>query len=41
MNAAGCLFQFSSDKAQKLLLDDLRAFLKENETNQVLLNDRK
>jgi len=28
MNAAGCLFQFSSDKAQNVLLEDLRAFLK-------------
>jgi len=28
MNAAGCLFQFSSDRAQKVLLEDLRAFLK-------------
>ncbi|TLU84825.1 MAG: bifunctional oligoribonuclease/PAP phosphatase NrnA [Chlorobium sp.] len=28
MNAAGCLFQFSSDKAQKVLLEDLRLFLK-------------
>jgi len=28
MNAAGCLFQFSSDKAQMVLLEDLRLFLK-------------
>lgn len=28
MNAAGCLFPFSSDKAQKVLLEDLRQFLK-------------
>ncbi|TLU51925.1 MAG: bifunctional oligoribonuclease/PAP phosphatase NrnA [Chlorobium sp.] len=28
MNAAGCLFQFSSDRAQKVLLDDVREFLK-------------
>jgi phosphoesterase RecJ-like protein len=28
MNAAGCLFQFSSDRAQKMLLDDVREFLK-------------
>ncbi|MEI6638538.1 MAG: bifunctional oligoribonuclease/PAP phosphatase NrnA [Chlorobium sp.] len=28
-NAAGCLFQFSSDKAQKILLEDLRLFLKQ------------
>jgi bifunctional oligoribonuclease and PAP phosphatase NrnA len=28
MNAAGCLFQFSSDKAQQVLLEDLRLFLK-------------
>ncbi|MEI8032564.1 MAG: bifunctional oligoribonuclease/PAP phosphatase NrnA [Chlorobiaceae bacterium] len=32
MNAAGCLFQFSSDKAQKLLLEDVRIFLKESVT---------
>jgi phosphoesterase RecJ-like protein len=38
MNAAGCLFQFSSDKAQKVLLEDLRSFLRENETNKELLN---
>ncbi len=31
MNAAGCLFQFSSDKAQKVLLDDLRMFLKDHQ----------
>jgi bifunctional oligoribonuclease and PAP phosphatase NrnA len=30
MNAAGCLFQFSSDKAQMVLLEDLRLFLKNN-----------
>ncbi len=30
MNAAGCLFQFSSDKAQQVLLEDLRMFLKKN-----------
>ena len=29
MNAAGCLFQFSSDKAQMVLLEDLRLFLKD------------
>ncbi len=29
MNAAGCLFQFASDKARKVLLDDVRLFLKE------------
>ncbi len=28
MNAAGCLFQFSSDKAQQVLLEDLRLFMK-------------
>jgi phosphoesterase RecJ-like protein len=28
MNASGCLFQFSSDKAQQVLLEDLRLFLK-------------
>ncbi|MEI8102048.1 MAG: bifunctional oligoribonuclease/PAP phosphatase NrnA [Chlorobium sp.] len=28
MNAAGCLFHFSSDKAQKVLLEDVRLFLK-------------
>lgn len=28
MNAAGCLFHFSSDKARKVLLDDVRLFLK-------------
>ncbi|MEI7695233.1 MAG: DHH family phosphoesterase [Chlorobium sp.] len=28
MNAAGCLFQLSSDKAQKVLLEDVRLFLK-------------
>ena len=39
MNAAGCLFQFSSDKAQKVLLEDLRSFLREHkETNKELLN---
>ncbi len=31
MNAAGCLFQFSSDKAQKVLLEDLRQFLKNHQ----------
>ncbi len=30
MNAAGCLFQFSSDKAQMVLLEDLRLFLKQS-----------
>ena len=30
MNAAGCLFQFSSDKAQNVLLEDLRAFLRQS-----------
>ena len=30
MNAAGCLFKFSSDKAQNILLEDLRAFLRDN-----------
>ena len=30
MNAAGCLFKFSSDKAQNVLLEDLRAFLRDN-----------
>jgi phosphoesterase RecJ-like protein len=29
MNAAGCLFQFSSDKAQKILLEDVRLFLRD------------
>jgi len=33
MNAAGCLFQFSSDKAQKVLLDDVRLFLKNSEVS--------
>lgn len=28
MNAAGCLFHFSSEKARKILLDDVRLFLK-------------
>ncbi|NTU97215.1 MAG: bifunctional oligoribonuclease/PAP phosphatase NrnA [Chlorobiaceae bacterium] len=28
MNAAGCLFQFASDKARKVLLEDVRLFLK-------------
>lgn len=32
MNAAGCLFQFSSDKAQRVLLEDVRAFLKNPES---------
>ena len=42
MNAAGCLFQFSSDKAQNVLLDDLRAFLREHDaTNKVLNNSGK
>jgi phosphoesterase RecJ-like protein len=42
MNAAGCLFQFSSDRAQKVLLDDVREFLKNyNKKNSVLLNDCK
>lgn len=36
MNAAGCLFQFSSDKAQKVLLDDLREFLKNNNETKSL-----
>ncbi|NTV98029.1 MAG: bifunctional oligoribonuclease/PAP phosphatase NrnA [Chlorobiaceae bacterium] len=31
MNAAGCLFQFSSDKARKVLLEDVRIFLKKQE----------
>ena len=30
MNAAGCLFQFSSDKAQQILLEDVRLFLKQS-----------
>ncbi len=29
MNAAGCLFPFSSDKAQQVLLEDVRLFLKQ------------
>jgi phosphoesterase RecJ-like protein len=32
MNAAGCLFQFSSDRAQQVLLEDVRAFLKDPES---------
>jgi len=32
MNAAGCLFPFSSDKAQKVLLEDVRLFLKNPES---------
>ncbi|NTW63587.1 MAG: bifunctional oligoribonuclease/PAP phosphatase NrnA [Chlorobiaceae bacterium] len=31
MNAAGCLFPFSSDRAQKVLLEDIREFLKNQE----------
>ncbi|ABL65560.1 DHH family phosphoesterase [Chlorobium phaeobacteroides] len=34
MNAAGCLFPFSSERAQKVLLDDIREFL---ENQEVLL----
>ncbi|MEI6758737.1 MAG: bifunctional oligoribonuclease/PAP phosphatase NrnA [Chlorobium sp.] len=30
MNAAGCLFQLSADKAQQVLLHDMRVFLKEH-----------
>jgi bifunctional oligoribonuclease and PAP phosphatase NrnA len=30
MNAAGCLFAFSSEKAQKVLLEDVRMFLREH-----------
>ena len=30
MNAAGCLFDLSSDKAQRVLLDDIRTLLNGN-----------
>ncbi|MEI6847456.1 MAG: bifunctional oligoribonuclease/PAP phosphatase NrnA [Chlorobiaceae bacterium] len=39
MNAAGCLFQLSSDRAQKVVLDDVREFLKTGKYQLDSVND--